>query len=346
MNMKSLTINVIAIAAVIIMTASPSFGQESPAAPFVGRWALDLDYGNSKAGWLEVRQENGYLDADILWRWGSVYPVDYTMIFNGNLLLVNGRDVVRKKDEAGKALRTQHVVEWRDVEMDGKDKIRGTAIFPAEDGIEYESVSFTGKRIPPPGKAPDLSKIRYGKTVELFNGRNLKGWELLEPNAHNGWKVVDGVLENDPVQKEGEAHIAYGNLRTTDTFEDFNLSLEVNVPAGSNSGVYLRGIYEVQVMDSYGKDLDPHNMGALYSRITPSASAEKPAGEWQTMDITLYKRYLTVVLNGKTIINNQMVKGVTGGALSADEFTPGPIYLQGDHGKVSYRNLVLKPILE
>jgi hypothetical protein len=99
-------------------------------------------------------------------------------------------------------------------------------------------------------------------------------------------------------------------------------------------------------MDSYGKELDSHNMGALYSRITPSSAEERPAGEWHTLDITLYKRHLTVTLNGTTIINNQPVKGVTGGALTSDEFSPGPLYLQGDHGKVSYRKVELTPILE
>ncbi len=164
-------------------------------------------------------------------------------------------------------------------------------------------------------------------------------------NKSNGWKVEDGILINDPVQKSGEEHISYGNLRTTETFEDFNLKVEVNIPAGSNGGIYLRGNYEVQVVDSYGKELDPHNMGALYSRITPLVAAEKPAGEWQEMDITLYKRHLTVKLNGKTLIDNQAVKGVTGGALTSDDFSPGPIYLQGDHGEISYRKLVLTPIL-
>jgi hypothetical protein len=129
-------------------------------------------------------------------------------------------------------------------------------------------------------------------------------------------------------------------------FEDFNLKLEVNVPAGSNSGVYLRGIYEIQVFDSFGKALDSHNMGALYSRITPSVAAEKPAGEWQTLDMTLVNRHLTVVLNGKTIIDNQPVLGCTGGAMWSDEFKPGPIYLQGDHGTVSYRNMVLRPVVK
>jgi hypothetical protein len=98
-------------------------------------------------------------------------------------------------------------------------------------------------------------------------------------------------------------------------------------------------------MDSYGKDLDPHNMGGLYSRITPSEAAEKPAGEWQRMDITLFQRHVTVKLNGKKIIDNQPVKGVTGGALTSDQFSPGPILLQGDHGRVSYRNIVLTPIV-
>ena len=334
------------VTGILLLSVNSAFTQDNPVEPFLGMWALELDYENNRAGWLEVSQEEGYINSDILWRWGSVYPVDYSMIFDGNLLLVHGRDMVRERDEAGNSKRIQHPIYWFDVEKDGEDRIKWTANFPNPDGIEFESVAFTGKRIPPSGEAPDMEKVKYGKPVELFNGKNLKGWELLDPNAVNGWTVVDGVLFNNPVQKEGEAHLAYGNLRTTDTFEDFSLSLEVNVPAGSNSGVYLRGIYEVQVQDSYGKPLDPHNMGGLYSRITPSEAAEKPAGEWQEMEMTLYKRHLTVVLNGKTIIDNKPVKGVTGGALTSDEFSPGPLYLQGDHGEVSYRNIVLTPITE
>ena len=151
---------------------------------------------------------------------------------------------------------------------------------------------------------------------------------------------------NDPVQPEDGPHIYYGNLRTVEEFEDFNLKTDVNIPEGSNSGIYLRGIYEVQVEDSYRRDVDSHNMGAIYSRITPTVSAERPAGEWQTFDITLCDRHVNVILNGMTIIDNQPLLGVTGGALKADEFLPGPIYLQGDHGKVFYRHMVLTPILK
>jgi hypothetical protein len=341
--MKTRNLIAILLIAVFCGLSVNTSAQES-VEPYLGMWALTLDYEDNSAGWLEVRQEKGYLDADMLWRWGSVESVDYTAVTGESLLLVKGRDVVKKRE--GKSDRTIHPVYWYELSKDGADKLEGMAYFPEKSGIGGEFVSFTGKRISPEGAAPKVKKSMLGDPVELFNGQNMDGWELVEKGAVSGWKAVDGVMVNNPEQKKGEKHIQYGNLRTTTTFEDFNLKLEVNVPAGSNSGVYLRGIYEVQVMDSYGKELDPHNMGALYSRITPLVSAEKPAGEWQTMDITLYKRYLTVILNGKTVVDNQPVKGVTGGAITSDQFLPGPILLQGDHGKVSYRNIVLTPIVK
>jgi hypothetical protein len=330
----------------VIMLAGQTQILTQSADPFLGMWALDLDYESSNAGWMEITQEDGYLDASMLWRWGSVFQAEFVFTAGEHLIITNSEILVRKEDASGEPIREHRQINWYDLTKDGDDWISGKAFFPNPDGIGMEVVSFTGEKIPAYGPAPDLDDIKFGKQIKLLNGKDLSGWELLEPNAVNGWKVVDRVLVNDPVQKEGEPHISYGNLRTTETFEDFNLKLEVNVPEGSNSGVYLRGIYEVQVMDSYGKPLDSDNMGALYSRITPSVAAEKPAGEWQQMDITLYKRHLTVVLNGQKIIDNQPVKGVTGEALTADEFIPGPIYLQGNHGKVSFRNMVLTPILD
>ncbi len=343
--MKTRNLIALLLTGVLLCSNAQIFAQEDAASPFLGMWALSLDYEDNTAGWLEVTQKDGYLYSELLWRWGSVTPVDYTMILVGELTLVNGQDVVKEKDDAGDPVITQHPISWYDVSMDGDDQIKGSGNFPNEDGIEVESVSFTGKRIPPIGEAPKMRKIKYGEPIALFNGKDLSAWEIIGANNANGWKVEDGILINDPVQKSGEEHISYGNLRTTDTFEDFNLKVEVNIPAGSNGGIYLRGNYEVQVVDSYGKELDPHNMGALYSRITPLLAAENPAGEWQEMDITLYKRHLTVVLNGKTLIDNQAVKGVTGGALTSDDFSAGPIYLQGDHGEISYRKVVLTPIL-
>ena len=112
---------------------------------------------------------------------------------------------------------------------------------------------------------------------------------------------------------------------------------------GCNSGVYLRGIYEIQVLDSYGKPVDMHHMAAYYGRVVPKVAAEKPAGEWQHVSVTLYKRHLTVVLNGVTIIEDAPVVGITGGAIDADEFVPGPIYLQGDHSDADFKNMILRP---
>ncbi len=305
------------------------------AKPFLGRWALFLPGG---AGWLEVKQMDKYLDASLLWFGGSVEPVSSVYMDGETLVVTRTRNFVRDNKRTHMASSQYRFSLYA-------DQLVGELISPEKDG-SVNKMRFTGKKIADLPAAPNLSKLVYGKPVKLLNGKDLAGWKLLEEKKVNGWSVVDGVLVNDPVQKEGQPHIQYGNLCTIDKYEDFNLKLQVNVPAGSNSGVYLRGIYEIQVVDSYGKELDPHNMGALYSRITPSESAEKAAGVWQDMDITLCDRHVTVVLNGKTIINNQPALGCTGGAITPDEFIPGPIYLQGDHGKVSYRNIEIKQILK
>ncbi len=251
----------------------------------------------------------------------------------------------RNRDESGNPLKTQTVTEWMEILKEG-DKIDGILLSPRRNSLSVDTTTFTGTKLPPVPPAPDLTKLQFGSPVTLFNGKDLTGWKLINEKQTNGFKVVDGALVNDPVQTEGATHISYGNLRTEQEFEDFNLKLEVNVPPGNNSGVYLRGMYEIQVVDSYKKELDPHNMGAVYSRIKPVVAAEKPAGEWQSLDITLCDRHATVILNGVKIIDNQPIYGPTGGAIKSDVFSAGPIYLQGDHGKVSYRNIVLTPIIK
>ena len=313
---------------------------QDAAEPFMGRWALHLPGG---AGWLNVHDGMGYLDAELLWYGGSVLPVSGIYVTDGILTVTRLSRVVRQRDDTGKATRT-HTLTNR-LELHHEDGVlHGMAIFPNRDGIGQSKTHFTGTSIADLPPAPDLSAVKYGEPITLFNGTNLSGWSLVNPDWKNGWIVEDGVLINNPVQPDDGHHISYGNLRTDGTYEDFRLTLQVNIPEGSNSGVYLRGIYEIQIMDSYGRTPDSHHMGALYSRITPSSVAEKPAGEWQSMDIALVDRHVTVVLNGIKIIDNQPVLGVTGGALTADEFSPGPIYLQGDHGRVLYRDIVLTPI--
>lgn len=326
---------------VLIISCTSTLAIESEN-PYIGRWALTIPDGG--AGWLGVTQENGYLDASILWGGGSVVPVD-SVYMDGNSLNITRINKIERKDTKGRVVRTHAFTETIVAKVFG-DNLRLTQMQPRSDGKGVSRSEFTGKRIPPVPAKPDLSKVKYGKQIELFNGANLNGWKLTNPNQTNGWSAENGVLINKPVQQEGKPHISYGNLRTIAEFEDFNLKLQVNVPGNGNSGVYLRGIYEVQVCDSYGKDLDSHNMGAIYSRLTPRISAGKPAMQWQTLNITLLNRHVTVELNDKVIIENEPLLGCTGGALWSDEFKPGPIYLQGDHTAISYRNIVLTPIVK
>jgi len=327
------------LAAVLALACLPALAQDG-AEPFVGRWALDLP-GNA-AGWLEVKQQDGWLDGSVLWGGGSVLPLDSVYLEDGTLRAARGNTVERKLPDG--AVRSQFVSDLYAFTVQG-DTISGTRVSPRSDGTGVASVKVTGKRIPPLPPAPDLAKLKFGEPVTLFNGKNLDGWKPLGLGK-NGWRAENGVLVNDARQEEGKPKVHYANLRTEAEFEDFNLTLEVSVPKDGNSGIYLRGVYEVQVLDSFGKPLDTHNMGGIYSRVAPAAAAEKPAGEWQTMDITLVDRHVTVILNGVKILDNIPLAGCTGGALWADEFRPGPLYLQGDHTAVQYRNLILRPVIK
>ncbi len=308
---------------------------------FYGMWTIEVDGGG--VGWLEVHEKEGFLDANLLWKGGSVLPVGHVYFEDDETLVVTRVWEVAKTDDKENGRKHTITALYR-MHMEG-DRLVGVASVPNWRTSGLRTEKFTGTKLPAVPKAPDLHQLQFGEPIALFNGKDLSGWKLLNPEHNNGFKVVNGELVNDPIQKEGQ-HIRYGNIRTEAEFEDFNLKLEVNVPEHNNSGVYLRGMYEIQVFDSYGKDLDSHHMGAVYSRVTPAMSAERPGGEWQALDITLADRHITVKLNGKTIIYNKPVYGPTGGAIIADVFKPGPIYLQGDHGKVSYRNLVLTPIIK
>ena len=326
----------VSLVLLVIFFSAFSVSAQNAKKDFYGMWTIDIDGGS--VGWLNVHENNGFLDAELLWQGGSVLPVSHVYFVDDKTLVVTWTREVKRNDD-----RNHVVTQTFTFERNG-DNLTGTASQPSRDGLSLNKTNYKGWRLADPGQAPDLSKVKYDKPVQLLNGKDLTGWRLINPKQTNGFKVVNGDLVNDPVAPEGQ-RVSFGNLRTDKEFEDFKLTLEVSIPEGSNSGVYLRGMYEIQVQDSYGKPLDSHNMGALYSRITPSVAAEKKAGEWQNLEIILYKRHLTVVLNGKKIIDNKPVYGPTGGAMQADVNKPGPIYLQGDHGKVSYRNMVLTPIL-
>ncbi|HEY3863641.1 MAG TPA: DUF1080 domain-containing protein [Verrucomicrobiae bacterium] len=301
--------------------------------PFDGDWALTIP-GNH-AGWLGVETEGDQVNAQMLWGWGSVFKLDGAKLEGDKLVLTRLHETGSKKAPA-------KVTETITVTRDG-DSLQLVSVQPKAKGGGEDRAEFTGKRLPPMPPAPDLSAVKFGGPIRLFNGQNLDGWRPVETGAVNGWGVADGILFNKADKEEGGK--SYANLRTDAEFEDFMLHAETRLSKDGNSGIYLRGIYEVQVYDSYGKPLDSHNMGAIYSRIKPAASAEKPAGEWQTLDITCVDRHATVVLNGVKIIDNQPILGPTGGALWPEVDKPGPIYLQGDHTGIEYRNISLRPVI-
>jgi hypothetical protein len=197
------------------------------------------------------------------------------------------------------------------------DKISGTA-----------RVQFTGER-----------QRKAGETIALFNGKDLTGWHAREPKeVPPKWEIKDGYMS--PLKDASD-------IVSDQKFEDFKLHVEFCLPEkGGNSGVYPRGRYEVQCLDDYGKGLDPHGCGAIYSRISPTQNVSKPVGEWQTMDITLLGRWITVSLNGVTIVDNQHIDGITGGALDADENAPGPIMPQAHGQAVRFRKVDVTPLLK
>ncbi len=178
---------------------------------------------------------------------------------------------------------------------------------------------------------------KWGKPVELFNGKDLTGWLPREPKRAFHWSVRDGVMVNRPPDQD---------IISKKRFQDFKLHVEFSLAKRSNSGVYLRGRYELQLVDDYGRPPGKHSNCSIYSRIAPSANASKKPDEWQTLDATLVGRWLTVVLNGQTVMDNVHLDGITGGAIDSNEAAPGPLLFQGDHGLVRFRKMEVTPALD
>jgi hypothetical protein len=206
--------------------------------------------------------------------------------------------------------------------MEGKG-LSGTVIFP--DGKSY---TWTAVRAP---SLRTQKEAVWAKSISLLESNSLKGWHAL---GENQWVVEQGILRSP---KSG------ANIVTDASFTDFKLHIEFRYPKGSNSGVYLRGRYEVQISDSKGLEPLSGELGGVYGFIAPSEQVAKAAGEWQTYDITLVGRMVTLVANGKAIITNQEIPGITGGAINSKEGEPGPILLQGDHGPIEFRNITITP---
>ena len=161
----------------------------------------------------------------------------------------------------------------------------------------------------------------------------------------NGWSVKEGLLVNETPKTDFSATGDHANLQTVDNFGDCKLHIEFLIGKDRNSGIYVRGMYEAQVVDRDSRMQGIQGVGAIFGSIAPSKNAGRPGGEWQTYDLTLVDRHVTVVLNGEKVIDNQPVPGPTGGAVFTDPTQPGPIHLQGDHTNVRYRDIYLAPVI-
>jgi len=294
--------------------ASQSIPEESKG--LLGRWDLTvIKEGKETPAWLEIKLSGfntlvGYFVSDA----GSSRPISHIKLNEGKFSFE-----IPTQWEDGTGLIT---VEG---ELVGQD-IKGKLISNKGNVFELTGV-----------KAPYLVREgagTLGTPIVLFNGTDLAGWKPF--GGENHWVVKDGILTNEK---------AGANLVTDESFEDFKLEAEFRYAEGGNSGIYLRGRYEIQIEDS---PLDRHPgslyFGGVYGFLTPSEIATLGPNTWNTYEITLRGRMVTIVANGKTIINNQEIPGITGGALNSKEGEPGPIYLQGDHTGVEFRKLVLTPI--
>ncbi len=301
--------------AIAVLLAAPLRAQCASEPPVIGRWDLRVSgAGTDYPSWLEVTPSgNGFLVGRFVGRYGSARPIGGVSYENGTV-----RFSIPPQWERGTA----------DLHFDGKldgDRLRGTVTDP--DGSAH---AFSGARAP----ALIHATPGWGPTIELFDGRDLRGWKVQGSGSH--WTVVKSVLTSPK---------AGANLYTDRTFTDFKLHLEFRYPGNGNSGVYLRGRYEVQIEDSPRREIPlPIDIGGVYGFLWPNENAATGPGRWQTFDITLVGRLITVVLNGHTVIADQLIPGPTGGTptggpLDSDEGAPGPILLQGDHSAIEYRNI-------
>lgn len=196
-------------------------------------------------------------------------------------------------------------------------------------------LEWTGERAP---RIEDLDdgSWRPMRPIELFARHDIDNWHGLTASASPGWSVEDGILKGN-----GKATDLVSNV----SFWNFTMRVEYRTPEYSNSGIGLRGRYEVQILQDDGRPLDRHSNAALYSRIVPTENVTKKPGEWQAYEIRLVGRHVRVALNGKTVTEGT-IDGLTAIACDADEGHPGPIMLQGDHGPVEFRSIVVTPLVQ
>jgi Domain of Unknown Function (DUF1080) len=314
-KLNSLVGGSILVAGLVAVSQFSICANAADAQQFIGRWDLTLKAPDGEyPSWLEIQQQGGELKARFTGRWGNARPLPKVEVGDGRITFVSP-----KEEEGSKT----------DLVFQGK--LSGEQLSGTVNGPDGKNWQWTGVRAPAlePKGTP-----KWGKPVQLFNGRDLSGWKQSKPGPPD-WTVKDGNLVSP-----GNGPELVGDQK----FQDFKLHVEFNCGKDANSGVYLRGRYEVQVETESQGEPASHHTGGVYGFLAPTPEQPRSPDVWQTYDITLIGRRVTVVLNGKTVIDNQEIPGITGGALDSHEGEPGPIYLQGsEKGHVAYRSIVVTP---
>lgn len=298
--------------------------QSKPEVALIGQWDLTVKGASgSYPSWLEIRKSGtSTLVGGYVGQFGSVRPISKIEVVESGFRFTVPPQWERRKT---------------DVEVTGR--LDGEILRGEVTDDKGAKVTWEGKRAP---ALDDSTYPIWGEPINLFNGHDLSGWKPRDASKSNGWKVKEiGVTGRYLVNA-----IPGNDLVTEAKFKDFQLIAEFRYPKGSNSGLYLRGRYEVQIEDNFGDAPESHKIGGVYGFLTPSFNAAKPADEWQKMELTLIGRRVTVVLNDRRILDQQLIPGITGGALDSNEGEPGPVMIQGDHGPVEFRKLVLSPAKE
>jgi hypothetical protein len=295
-------------AGIVALTLSLLPVLQAQTSAFVGRWDFNITQSNGKqaAVWLGIKEKGSGLDIWYQPTGGHVFQVPDYKVSGSHLTLSMEHDT--------------------SIELDAKDgKLVGTQKQAGH------SIELSGLPAPPlKGHEPKA----WTKPVKLFDGKDLSGWTPVGDTANSHWVVQDGNLLN----KERGA-----NLKSTETFTDFKVHFEVNCPDDANSGFYLRGRYELQLeYEKAGTEPPERAMGAIYGRIAPASMLPRKPGEWESFDVTLVGRTVTVVRDGTLTIDHKEIDGITGGALDANEGEPGSFYIQGDHtGGLKFRNITV-----
>jgi hypothetical protein len=306
------------IVAIGISGLVSGLGAQNLSRPFSGRWDLTLK-GTPKdlPSWIDVSEEHGQLKVVLVGPTDHATSLKQAEIKNGEL------EFVSLKGEQGSDADTTY-----------KAKLAGGRLVGTVTNAHH-TWQLLGTR------APALSETKnpqWGKAVSLFDGKTLAGWRFSDPSKKSSWEVVDGTVVSNGHGSE---------IISIPKFFDFKLHLEFNPGTNANSGVFLRGRYELQIETDSASEPPSHHTGGVYGFLDPTPEQPRKADQWQSFDITMVGRTVTVVQNGVTVIDHKEIPGITGGALDSHEALPGPIYLQGsEKGRVAFRNIVITPALK